>query len=90
LEHTLQDVADVLEQVPSVGHLYGVRSPSSRTLGVDCSATSRDASTTGRTTGSCTLWADEEWAAPAFVTNALDWDEDELAQEYAPHAGSSR
>ncbi len=33
------------------------------------------------------LWADEEWTAHAFVTNALDWDEDELAREYSPRAG---
>ncbi len=33
------------------------------------------------------LWADEEWTAHAFVTNALDWDEDEIAREYAPRAG---
>jgi hypothetical protein len=27
------------------------------------------------------LWADEEWTAHAFVPNALDWDEDEIARE---------
>jgi hypothetical protein len=33
------------------------------------------------------LWADDEWTAHAFVTNALDWEEDEIAREYAPRAG---
>jgi len=33
------------------------------------------------------LWADTDWTAHAYVTNMFDWDESDIAEEYAQRAG---
>lgn len=33
------------------------------------------------------LWTDTDWTAHAFVTNMLDWDESDIADDYARRAG---